>query len=90
LDLPPLCSGTNRIIKLDEPLRVIVLSNNNNSYTCGNNGHNNSSAITSILVANHAVVLSTGSSAVIPSQIQASLDVRKGAANHFSNSADKR
>ncbi|MBV9176729.1 MAG: hypothetical protein JO327_07460 [Nitrososphaeraceae archaeon] len=39
--------------------------------------YNSSSAIRSILVANDAVVLGTGSSAVIPPEIQASLDVRK-------------
>jgi pyruvate/2-oxoglutarate dehydrogenase complex dihydrolipoamide dehydrogenase (E3) component len=58
--------------KLDGPRRVIVVSNNNNDYTDRDNSdsNSNSSALTKVLVANHAVVLSTGSSAVIPSQIQ--------------------
>jgi pyruvate/2-oxoglutarate dehydrogenase complex dihydrolipoamide dehydrogenase (E3) component len=59
--------------RLDGPRRVIVISNNNKDYTRSdntNNSNNNSRAFTKVLVANHAVVLSTGSSAVIPSQIQ--------------------
>ena len=57
--------------RLDGPRRVIVVSNNN-GYTGSDksDSNTNSSAITMVLVANHAVVLSTGSSAVIPSQIQ--------------------
>ena len=57
---------------MDGPRRVIVVSNNNNGYTGSDKSDSNtsSSAITMVLVANHAVVLSTGSSAVIPSQIQ--------------------
>ena len=60
--------------KLDGPRRVIVVSNNNNnnSYTGSDdsNSSNNGTAITKLLVANHAVVLSTGSRAAIPSQIK--------------------
>src|SRR5205807_1902861 len=59
--------------RLDGLRRVIVVSNNNNNgYTGSDNSDSssNSSAITKVLVANHAVVLSTGSSAVIPSEIQ--------------------
>ena len=47
--------------KLDEPRRVIVVSNNNNdSYTGSDksDSNSNSSVITMALVANHAVVLS--------------------------------
>ncbi|MFL6419361.1 MAG: FAD-dependent oxidoreductase [Nitrososphaeraceae archaeon] len=57
---------------MDGPRRVIVVSNNNKDYTGSDNsnsGSNNNSSI-KVLVANHAIVLSTGSSAVIPSQIQ--------------------
>jgi pyruvate/2-oxoglutarate dehydrogenase complex dihydrolipoamide dehydrogenase (E3) component len=61
--------------RLDGPQRVIVVSNNNNGYTGSDNSdsstsNNNRNALTKVLVANHAVVLSTGSSAVIPLQIQ--------------------
>ena len=60
--------------KLDGPRRIIVVSNNNNnnSYTGSDdsNSSNNGTAITKLLVANHAVVLSTGSRAAIPSQIK--------------------
>src|SRR5918992_236523 len=57
--------------KLDGPRRVIVvLSNNKDSTGRDNINNNNSRALTKVLVANHAVVLSTGSSAVIPSEIQ--------------------
>ena len=63
---------------MDGPRRVIVVSNNNNnnnSYTGSDdsnssNNSNNGTAITKLLVANHAVVLSTGSRAAIPSQIK--------------------
>ena len=51
--------------KLDGPRRIIVVSNNNNnnSYTGSDdsNSSNNGTAITKLLVANHAVVLRTGS-----------------------------
>ncbi len=61
--------------KLDGPRRVIVVSNNNNnnnSYTGSDdsNSSNNGTAITKLLVANHAVVLRTGSRGAIPSQIK--------------------
>jgi pyruvate/2-oxoglutarate dehydrogenase complex dihydrolipoamide dehydrogenase (E3) component len=57
--------------RLDGPRRVIVVSNNNNNYTGSDNSDNsNNNGSTKVLVANHAIVLSTGSSAVIPSQIQ--------------------
>jgi pyruvate/2-oxoglutarate dehydrogenase complex dihydrolipoamide dehydrogenase (E3) component len=68
--------------KLDGPRRVIVVvsnnNNNNNGYTGSDNSgsNSNSSAITKMLVANHVVVLSTGSSAVIPSQIQGLVEAR--------------
>ena len=68
--------------KLDGPRRVIVVSNNNNNnnngYTGSDNSDSNSdsTAVRKVLVANHVVVLSTGSSAVIPSQIQGLVEVR--------------
>ncbi len=63
--------------KLDGLKRVIVVSNNsNNAYTNSNNGDSNidSSDLTKVLVANHVVVLSTGSSTLIPSQIKGLVD----------------
>jgi dihydrolipoamide dehydrogenase len=67
--------------KLDGPRGVIVVSNNNNngyidSDNSDSSNSNNSSAITKVLVANHAVVLSNGSSAVIPSEIQGLVEAR--------------
>jgi pyruvate/2-oxoglutarate dehydrogenase complex dihydrolipoamide dehydrogenase (E3) component len=64
--------------KLDGRRRVIVVSNNNNCYTDRDNSGSNidSSAITKVLVANHAVVFSTGSTALIPSQIQGLVEAR--------------
>jgi len=59
--------------RLDGPRRIIVVSN---GYTGSDNGDRNSTTIRKVLVANYAVVLSTGSSAVIPSQIQGLADVR--------------
>jgi dihydrolipoamide dehydrogenase len=60
--------------KLDGTRRVIVVSNNNSSSTSSNSNKNDSysfsSKIKMVLVANHAVILSTGSRAAIPSQIQ--------------------
>jgi len=63
---------------LDGPRRVIVVeSNNNQGYTGSDNSDNsnNSSTLTKVLIANHAVILSTGSSAVIPSHIQGLVEV---------------
>ena len=60
--------------KLDGPLHVIVTSNNGGNGT--NSSNSNGSIAKSSLVANHAVVLCTGSSAVIPSQIQGLAQVR--------------
>jgi len=58
--------------KLDGTRRVIVVSNSNSSVTSSNksDGYSISSKIKMVLVANHAVILSTGSRAAIPSQIQ--------------------
>ena len=66
--------------KLDGPRRVIVVSNNNNNGYTGSDYSDsitsNSSAITKVLLADHAVVLSTGSSPVIPSRIQGLVEAR--------------
>ena len=57
---------------MDGTRRVIVVSNSNSSVTSSNksDGYSISSKIKMVLVANHAVILSTGSRAAIPSQIQ--------------------
>jgi pyruvate/2-oxoglutarate dehydrogenase complex dihydrolipoamide dehydrogenase (E3) component len=60
--------------ELYAPLRVIVTSNNDASGTNSSNG--NGSFTKMMLIANYAVVLCTGSSAVVPLQVQGLVEAK--------------